>query len=279
MIRANSPTRLISLLVLVPFAALLYSPSPALAQAVAPSLGAAASFAVLGGPAVTCTDNTAANTITDITGNVGVLLGSGFTNTACTIDGTVHAGDGAAGAAYASFLVAYNNLAIRNSNPLTCDAEHRLTGTLAGLVLLPGTYCVNDVAKTGLLTLDADGDEDAVWIFLVDGGDDRALTGTNFNVVMFDGGQACNVYWWVKAAATMTTSNFAGTILAGAGITVTGGTFEGRALATAAVTMTNPEVTGCGPGFGDGPPVDTCPPPDDDDDDDDGITVDDHERG
>ena len=118
MIRANSTTRQISRLVLVPFAALLYSTSPALAQAVAPSLGAASSFAVLGGPAVTCTDNTATNTVADISGNVGVLLGSGFTNTACTITGAVHAGDGPAGAAYLSFLIAYNQLAVMNSNPL-----------------------------------------------------------------------------------------------------------------------------------------------------------------
>jgi hypothetical protein len=265
MIRAFSPTRLTSLLVLVPFAALLSSPLPALAQAVAPSLGSASSFAVLGGPAVTCTDNTAPNTVADITGDVGVLLGSGFTNTACTIAGTVHAGDGAARAAYASFLMAYNNLAIRHSNPLTCDSSHRLTGTLAGLVLEPGVYCVDAVAKTGSLTLQ--GDETDVWIFLVDG----ALTGTNFNVNMIpgSGAEACNVYWWAEAAATMTTSNFAGTILAGAAITVDGGTFDGRALAMAAVTMTNPKVTGCLPGDDDddGPPIDKCEPRDDDDDD------------
>ena len=44
---------------------------------------------------------------------------------------------------------------------------------------MPGVYCVDAVAKTGTLTLDANGDANAVWIFLVDG----ALTGTNFNVV------------------------------------------------------------------------------------------------
>jgi len=44
--------------------------------------------------------------------------------------------------------------------------------------------------------------------------------------VMAGGGQACNVNWWVAQAATLTTSSFQGTILAGADITVTGGNDE-----------------------------------------------------
>jgi hypothetical protein len=74
---------------------------------------------------------------------------------------------------------------------------------------------------------------------------------------MINGGEPCNVYWWVRAAATLTTSNFLGTILAGAAITITGGTFDGRALATAAVTLTTGAVSVCeatssGPGEGHG---------------------------
>ena len=72
-----------------------------------------------------------------------------------------------------------------------------------------------------------------------------ALTGTNFSVVMEGGGSPCNVYWWVAEAATLTTSNFQGTILAGAAITVTGGTFDGDAMAQAAVTLTGATITGC----------------------------------
>lgn len=62
---------------------------------------------------------------------------------------------------------------------------------------------------------------------------------------MANGALACNVYWWVVEAATMTTSDFMGTILAGAAITVTGGTFNGNALAKAAVTLTGVAATGC----------------------------------
>src|SRR5579864_1903039 len=226
--------RMIRLSAIVPVAALVLSPSAASAQSL-PSLGSASTFAVLGGPAVTCTTST-------ITGNVGVLMPAGFTNTGCTISsGTVHMGDAAAGAAYAAFLAAYASLATLNSNPLTCDTSHTLTGTLASLVLEPGVYCVDATAKAGLLTLDPRGNADAVWTFLVNG----ALTGTGFNVAVLGPGQACNVSWWVKGAATMTTSNFLGTILAGAAITVTGGTFDGHALATAAATLTNTALSVC----------------------------------
>jgi hypothetical protein len=198
--------------------------------------GSTQTFAVLAGTAVTCTSST-------VSGDVGVWPGNAVTQTGCTISGTVHAADAAAERAYMDFVSEYNDL---RDNPPACDAT--LTGTLAGQTLLPGVYCVDATAKTGTLTLDAQGDPNASWTFLVDG----ALTGTNFNVVMINGGQACNVQWWVRDAATLTTSNFLGTILAGAAITVTGGTFSGDALAKAAVTLTGATVTGCertgGPG-------------------------------
>src|SRR5437762_13682986 len=77
------------------------------------------------------------------------------------------------------------------------------TGTLAGQSLSPGVYCVSSEAKTGVLTLS--GGSNATWLIKVPSG---ALTGTNFFVVLAGGAQACNVTWWVDAAATMTTSAF-----------------------------------------------------------------------
>jgi hypothetical protein len=186
-------------------------------------------FAVLAGTAVTCTDST-------ITGDVGVFPGSAVTRTGCRISGTVHRADAAAEQAYLEFVSTYNDL---RDDPPTCDAI--LTGTLAGQVLMPGVYCVAATAKTGTLTLDAGGDPNAAWTFLVDG----ALTGTNFNVVTINGGDACNVTWWVRDATTLTTSNFLGTVLAGAAITVTGGSFSGDAFAKAAVTLTGASLVGC----------------------------------
>jgi hypothetical protein len=196
----------------------------------APSLGAAQSFSVLGGTAVTCTDSV-------VVGDVGVSPGTAFTNTRCTITGgTPPATDAAAVQARADFLSAYAAL---QSTPCTPTP-----GNLAGQNLAPGVYCLDAVAKAGTLTLT--GPSNGVWIFLVDG----ALTGTDFLVVMDGGGQPCNVFWAPSAAATMTTSAFKGNILAGdaigGSITLTGGTLAGRVLANVAVTMTGASVIGCG---------------------------------
>jgi hypothetical protein len=217
-------------------ACLLVLSQGALAQT-APVLGNASSFAVLsaaaqGEGAVTCTDST-------ITGDVG---SSGFpasvTQTNCTITGAVVAPVSAG--VLTDFNRAYDAL-----EAAYCDET--LTGSLAGLRLAPGVYCFDAAATlTGTLTLD--GSSTDTWIFKIGTRGTGALTGTNFQVVMANGALACNVYWWVAEAATMTTSDFKGTILAGAAITVTGGTFVGRALAKAAVTLTGVAATGCGGG-------------------------------
>jgi hypothetical protein len=134
---------------------------------------------------------------------------------------------------------------------------------LTGETITPGIYCVNAAGATpptGTLTLDAGGDPDAVFIFLVEG----AFTGTGFNVVTTNGADPCNVYWQVDAAATLTGSNFSGTILAGAAITLTDSILNGNAYAGAAVTLTDSVVNGCVPDDIPPPDPDECPKPDPD---------------
>ena len=213
-------------------AALLGVASPAFATNSSPQ-SAAVGFAVLGGTNVTCTAGV-------IIGDVGVSPGGAvpFTNTGCVISGaTPPATDAAAAQARADFLNTY--AALRLSAPCT----QMLGTTLAGENLAPGVYCLDAVAKTGTLTLT--GPSNGVWIFLVDG----ALTGTNFTVVMADGGQPCNVFWVPSAGVTMTDSALKGNILAGdpisGSITLTGGTLAGQALANVAVTITGTSVIGC----------------------------------
>ena len=211
-----------------------------------PSLGAAASFAVLAGTAVTCTNGT-------ITGDVGVYPGTAITQTSCPVTGTLHAGDTVAAQAHNDFVVAYDAFAA-----LPCDT------TLATLdvdqTLSPGIYCFDAAATATNHVLTLDGPSNGIWIFKVGTLGTGALTGTSFSVVMKDGTTPpCNnVYWWVAQATTMTTSNFVGTILAGAAITFTGGTFNGDALAKAAVTITgSAAVAACaaaGGGGAGGPP-------------------------
>lgn len=232
---------------LLGMASLLAGASPAWAQTV-PSLNSASSFAALaGGPAagaVTCTGS-------NVNGDVGVVFPGTFVNTGCTIAGTIYPN---ATAAYLDFLNAYSQFPY-----ISCDQT--LTGTLAGVTLPPGVYCFSAAATlTGTLTLD--GPADGVWIFKIGTGGTGALTGTNFAVVMAGGAaqeNLCpNVYWWVAQDATLTTSTFRGTILAGGDITVTGGSFKGDALAggkgttapTGAVTLTGSSITACSPAGG-----------------------------
>jgi hypothetical protein len=216
----------------------------AFAQAPAPVPFAVLSAAPNGGGAVTCTNST-------ITGDVGSSGGpASVVQTSCTINGAVIA------PVSASVLTAFNT-EYDAFGALATQCSSTLTGTLAGVILTPGVYCFPAAATlTGTLTLD--GPSTAAWVFLVGTGGTGALTGTNFNVVAINGAQACRVTWQVAEAATMTTSNFVGTILAGAAITVTGGTFSGDALAKAAVTLTGAAITGCEAGTTPSPEKQKC---------------------
>jgi hypothetical protein len=196
------------------------------------SFGTAGSFAVLATTAVTCTDTT-------ILGNVGVSPSGAITQTSCPVTGTIDTNDSVSAQAMADFLLAYTAF---QAMPCT-----RTLTTLDGLTLSPGVYCF-DAAVTstgGVLTLN--GPATGTWIFKVGTLGTGALTGTGFSVVTPNGTPpACNsVYWWVAEAATMTDSQFVGTILAGAAITLTRGTFNGDAFSKAAVTITGDAVTGC----------------------------------
>jgi hypothetical protein len=210
-----------------------------------PSLGTAASFAVLGSTNVTCTAPGV------ITGDLGVSPGT-FTNTGCTIAGAVDVNDLAAKNAQAAFLNAYATL---KDNLLTPCTQTISTAAFTGNVpalgpLPPGVYCFPAAVTftNTTLTLDGSTNPNGIWIFK----GAAALTGSGFQVVMANGGQACNVFWAVDAAVTLSISTlpplFQGNILAGdpinGSITITGGALVGRALANVAVTMTGTNVNG-----------------------------------
>lgn len=233
-VQKQTMTRLTgSLAVMSIFAALfLAAPLQAAQPQSGPYLGTAGDFNILAATAVTCTNST-------ILGDVGVYPGTEITQTDCTITGTIHSGDNVAAAAQIDFASAYDDVGAAG-----CDST--LTGTLDGMTLTPGVYCFDAAATlTGVLTLDAQGNSNAHWIFKIGTIGTGALTATNFSVVMANGGEPCNVYWEVAEAATLTTSSFQGTVLAGAAITVTGGVFNGDALSKAAVTLTGATITAC----------------------------------
>ena len=248
MVLTHTSTRLTArLFAIVLFAALLFA-VPFHSALAAPALGPAESFAVLSGSAVTCTGST-------VTGDVGLYPVGSITDTGCTINnGVVDNGNAAADAAYTAFLSEYNALESERCGTTLSS------GNLAGLTLSPGVYCVTGASTTTSGTLTLNGPSNGVWIFKIGTGGTGTLTGTGLSVVMTGGGSPCNVYWWVAQAATMTTSAFQGTILAGAAITLTGpGTFDGDVLAKAAVTLSTDEtIVGCKQAIT--PPSEPCQP-------------------
>lgn len=227
----------------------------------APSLGTAANFGVLGGSTVT---NTGATTVT---GDVGVSPGSAITGfPPGVVNGTIHAANATAQQAQSDATTAYNFLAGQ-----ACTTS--LTGQdLGGLTLTPGVYCFSSSAQlTGILTLDALGDPDAVFIFQIA---TTLTTASGSSVRVINGGQNCNVFFGIGSSATLgSTTSFAGNILAVESITLnTGTSMSGRALArTGAVTLdtnnVNASTAACGAPPPPPPPEDvpapfsvTCPP-------------------
>jgi hypothetical protein len=92
------------------------------------------------------------------------------------------------------------------------------------------------------MTLDAEGNPDAVFIFRVDG---AMNTEAGSRVLLVNGAAASNVFWQVTGAAgTGGLSAFSGTIVATGAITLgAGSTLAGRALSRGTVTMTDNTIT------------------------------------
>ena len=197
--------------------------------AIAPDLGTAGSFAVLGGSTVTNTGPSVIN------GSLGLWPGTaitGFPPGNVVPPGTSHAADAVAQQAQSDVTTAYNALAGQ-----ACD--NNLTGQdLGELTLTPGTYCFDSSAQlTGALTLNAQGNPNSVFIFQIGS---TLTTASNSSVVMINSGSGCNVFWKVGTSATLgTTTSFQGNILALTSITLnTNASMIGRALArNGAVTL------------------------------------------
>ena len=211
----------------------VFGVSPASAQA-GPSLGSAESFAVLGGATVTNTGPSV------VTGDLGVSPGSAVTGfpPGLVASGAIHGADAAALAAQDAVATAYNGLVGE-----ACTQD--MTGQdLGGRTLTAGVYCFSSSAQlTGTLTLNGQGNTDAVFIFKMGS---TLTTASASSVVLTNGGSAGRVFWQVGSSATLGTgTSFAGNILALASITVTtGARVRGRTLArNGAVTLDTNAVT------------------------------------
>jgi hypothetical protein len=228
--RAGRRTFRAGLILLGSLSTLLFA-SSALGATASVGLGKAASFSVLGGSTVTNTGPTT------MFGDLGLAPGSSVTG-APHVLGQTHIDDAVATEAKNALTTAYNEAASRPTNGSA--------GTdLAGQTFSPGVRTASSslLLSSGSVTLNAEGDPDAVFIFQIP---TTLITGSNTTVSLINGAQACNVFWQVGSSATLGTgTHFVGTIMAAESITAnTAATIHGRLLAqTAAVTLEANTIT------------------------------------
>ncbi len=193
----------------------------------------ALSFAVLAGSTV---DNTGPSVINGDLG--GTKPGEAITGfPPGIVNGDQHAADAVALRAQSDLTAAYY------------DAENRssvaaLPDTLDGLTLPPGVYTKeSELGLSGTLTLDGQGDKNALFIFQAVS---SLVTEDSGAIELINGAQACNVFWQVGTSATLgADTSFVGSILAFTSVSLQAGTtVEGRVLArNGTVSLDNNTIT------------------------------------
>jgi len=214
-------------------------PTPTLAPTLVPTtvpstgqtlidLGSANNFAILAGSTITNAGNTIVN------GDIGLSPGSTVTGFLPGIlNGNLYVyPDPIAATAKLDLTTAFNEAAGRVGATL-------ISSELGGTTISPGLYksAAGTFAITGDLTLDAQGNANAVFVFQAA---TTLVTAGNSSIILAGGAQAQNVFWQVGSSATIGMNTiFKGTIMAQASITVSAGvTLDGRALTqTAAITL------------------------------------------
>jgi Ice-binding-like len=199
-------------------------------------LGTADSFVVLAGAGVT---NTGPSVINGDLGTSPTPAVTGFGGAPNgTVNGATHQADALAAQAQADLTTAYNDAA--GQGPV-----NTLATELGGQTLTPGIYNSESgtFGITGTLTLNGQGNPDAVFIFKTA---TTLISASASQVLMINGAQPCHLFWQVGSSATLgTNSAFAGNILALESIELNSGvTVLGRLLArNASVTLINDTVT------------------------------------
>jgi type VI secretion system secreted protein VgrG len=189
-------------------------------------LGSTASYAVMAGSTVTIT-----GTGTTITGNLGV--GGTFTNGGVafgTPGALVHPLNGTDVADFNKAFTGLNNMA----TTVNLGAKN-LGADVGATTLLPGVYTFTGAAAmTGNLTLDANNQSNAVWVFQIPG-TFNTTAGTSVTIINSVGGSVASYgLFWAVTGATVFGANtmFEGNLLDGSTIGFGAGVHidNGRAL-------------------------------------------------
>ena len=204
---------------------------PASADPASISLGTAVTYAVLAGSGIASTGDTV------LDGNAGISPAgtvSGFPPG--SINGTTHNGDPAAAGAYSDLVSAYGDAAGRTGGtPFSGDQN--------GKTFDAGTFTTGAAfSLTGTMTLDGQGDPNAVFIFQVNAALGAAAAS---RVALINGAQASGVIWQVSGAVTIGAgAAFQGTILAAGAINLgAGASLAGRALSEGLVGLSDNQIT------------------------------------
>jgi hypothetical protein len=221
------------LLVLPILAVAILLVAPAIAIAAPPvELGTTATFAVLSGQTITNAGTTTIN------GDMGLHPGGAWDIVGITVNGgAMHLADAVAAQAKVDLITAYNDAAGRSSTVIPTE--------LGGQVLKTGAYRsdAGTFGITGTLTLDAENDTNAVFVFQMES---TLITASGSKVSLINGARFCRIFWQVGSSATLgTNSTFVGHIFAMTSISaLTGAKIQGQLLAReGSVTLDSNEIT------------------------------------
>jgi hypothetical protein len=215
-------------------------------QAQPVNLRSIANFAAVGGTGITSSGNTLivgdVGTTSASTLVIGLTDGNGAGNSYTIagnpgiVNGKIYTAPPAPGDAVSMAIATQAQTdaqtAYDATSPASLPGGITQTPELGGLTLAPGIYTSGtsfDITTVDL-TLDAQGDPNAVWVFQ----SASTLTiGTNVKVILTKGAQAKNVFWHVSSAATLNAgAQMKGTLLAFSGVSLgTGARLDGRAIA------------------------------------------------
>ncbi|GAA4444957.1 hypothetical protein GCM10023188_47510 [Pontibacter saemangeumensis] len=166
------------------------------------------------------------NGVTGVTGNIGVHPGTTiFGEEAITIlKGRAEKGTDAAASGMRDALSAYNSLLA--SQPVNTISPIIGTGT----TLTPGTYRISgDLSLQGVLTLDGLGDDNSVFIIIVDG--DLISESPNAGILEQNRAKVKNLYWVISGEVRLgSISAMKGNVLAKKDINLHGVIVEGRVM-------------------------------------------------